>query len=66
VEQQALVIEIYSPGMHDCADTSAITTVDFPFFDAFPNAVEIQARYVTVTGSGAGKVERGDASLAIE
>lgn len=58
--------EFHARYIYDCVDTSAITSIDFPFFDAFENALEIEAQYVTAAGSGAGSLERGEATLALD
>lgn len=58
--------EFHARYIYDCTDTSAIASIDFPFFDAFGNAEEIEAQYVTASGSGAGELERGDSTLALD
>ena len=58
--------EFHARYIYDCADASAIASVDFPFFDVFGSAEEIEAQYVTASGSGAGELERGDATLALD
>ena len=58
--------EFHARYTYDCADTSAIATIDFPFFEAFENAVEIEAVFVTASGSGGGELERGDATLSLD
>ena len=58
--------EFHARYIYDCADTSAIATIDFPFFEAFENAVEIEAVFVTASGSGGGELERGDATLSLD
>ena len=58
--------EFHARYVYDCADTSAIASVDFPFFDAFGNAEEIEAQYVTALGGGAAELERGNTTLALD
>ena len=58
--------EFHARYIYDCTDTSAIASIAFPFFDAFDNAEEIEAQYVTATGSGAGELERGGATLSLD
>ena len=58
--------EFHARYVYDCTDSSAIASVGFPFFDAFENAEEIEARYATASGSGAGELERGGATLALD
>ena len=58
--------EFHARYVYDCPDSSAIASVDFPFFDAFENAEEIEAQHVTASGSGAGELERGGATLALD
>ena len=58
--------EFHARYIYDCADGSAIASVSFPFFDAFGNAEEIEAQYVIASGSGAGELERGEATLELD
>lgn len=41
-----------------CADPAAITTVAFPYFDLFENALEVEVQVVTGAGAQAFEVER--------
>lgn len=57
--------EFHARYAFDCADTDAIQSIAFPFFDAFPNAGEIEASYVTETGAGAAELAPGSATLTL-
>ena len=50
----------------DCDDTAALTTLAFPFFDQFPNAMRIEAEYVSDAGAGRADVPRETATLTLE
>ena len=58
--------EFHARYAFDCADTDAIRTIAFPFFDAFPNAEEIEVRYVTGRGAGVAELARGSATLTLD
>ena len=49
-----------------CDSPDALARIDFPFFDRFENAREIEARYVTQSGAGTSEIARDAASLAFE
>lgn len=52
--------EFHARYVYDCADPAALTTVGFPFFDAFAGAEEIEALFVTEAGAGMAELEPGD------
>lgn len=47
----------------DCQDPSALTAIDFPFFEVFPGAREIDVRLVTERGQTGAAVERASPRL---
>ena len=47
----------------DCEDPSALTAIDFPFFEVFPGAQEIDVRVVTERGQTGAEVERASPRL---
>ena len=47
----------------DCEDPSALTAIDFPFFEVFPGAQEIDVQVVTERGQTGAEVERGSPRL---
>lgn len=49
-----------------CDQPEALTSIAFPFFDQFPNAQEIEAQYVTGSGSGSAEIGRDDAELTLD
>lgn len=46
-----------------CDDPDALTAIDFPYFEVFPNAEELELQMVTDAGAGAATVERDAPSL---
>lgn len=50
--------EFHAEYVLTCADPSAITRIDFPYFDTFPNALELEVKIVTPAGAQAFEVER--------
>ena len=49
-----------------CEDEDALTTINFPFFDQFGNAQEIEAQYVTESGAGQAEITRDAPELTLE
>ena len=47
----------------DCEDPSALTAIDFPFFETFPNAQEVDVQVVTERGQTGAEVERDSPRL---
>ena len=58
--------EFHVSYVFDCAAPEALTTIGFPFFEAFDNAQEIEAQYVTDAGAGSAEIGRDDAELTLE
>lgn len=46
-----------------CADTSALTSISFPYFDMFPNALEVEVQLISDAGATAFEVTRDDPTL---
>lgn len=57
--------EFHARYIFDCEHPEDLTTIGFPFFDAFPNAQEIEAQYVTDAGAGAAEVGRDAPELTL-
>lgn len=49
-----------------CDSPAELSAVDFPFFDSFENAAEIEVQFVTEAGAGAVEVRRSTPRLALE
>lgn len=49
-----------------CEHPDELVNIGFPFFSQFPNAVEIEAAYVTATGAGAAEIHRDEAELSLK
>ncbi len=65
-EDGAVHSEFHVSYAFDCAHPEELTTIGFPFFQAFENAQEIEAQYVTETGSGAAEIGRDGAELTLD
>ena len=50
----------------DCTDPAAVITLSFGYFDAFPNAEEVEVQIVGPNGAQAFEVERDAPTLALE
>jgi ABC-type Zn2+ transport system substrate-binding protein/surface adhesin len=48
---------------YQCDNADALTEVTFPFFNAFENAKEIEAVYITPAGAGSAEIERDTPTL---
>lgn len=57
-EAKATHTEFHATYTLTCADPAAITTVAFPYFDLFENALEVEVQVVTGAGAQAFEVER--------
>ena len=55
--------EFHAEYLLTCADTSALTSIDFAYFEAFANALELEVQIVTASGAQAFEVERDDPAL---
>lgn len=51
---------------YSCDDEDALTSIEFPFFDRFENAREIEVQYVTETGAGTAELTPGAPGLSFE
>lgn len=49
-----------------CEDEDALTSIGFPFFEAFSNAQEIEVQFVTETGAGQAEITRAAPELTLE
>lgn len=58
--------EFHAHYLISCDHPEALTTIDFPFFEQFPNAQEIEVEYVTDAGAGAAEIERDATELALD
>lgn len=47
----------------NCADPSAITSLEFDYFDTFENALEVEVQIITASGAQAFEVERDTPTL---
>ena len=55
--------EFHASYMLTCEKPAAITTVNFPYFDLFPNAQELEVQLISDQGSGAFEIERANPQL---
>ncbi|NIY73074.1 DUF2796 domain-containing protein [Marivivens donghaensis] len=65
-EEGARHTEFEAHYVFECEDTSALTTVEFPFFNHFENAHEIEAQYVTDAGAGSAEIDHDVAKLTLK
>lgn len=65
-EENAQHSEFHANYRFSCDATNELTTIAFPFFETFPNAEEIEARYVTDTGTGAVEITADDPELTLD
>ena len=49
-----------------CADTGALDRIEFGYFDAFPNAEELDVVILSASGQSAGEVNRDETVFEIE
>lgn len=49
-----------------CDTPDALTEIAFPFFDAYTNAMEIEAQYVTDASAGSAEITRDAPSLSLD
>jgi len=50
--------EFHAEYLLDCTDPAALTTITFAYFDAFPNALEVEVQLITDAGATSFEVER--------
>jgi len=57
--------EFHANYMLTCDKPSAIINIDFPYFDLFPNAQELEVQLISDQGAGAFEVERSNPQLSL-
>ena len=57
--------EFHANYMLTCSKPDAITTINFPYFDLFPNAQELDVQLITDQGASAFEVERANPKLGL-
>ncbi len=55
--------EFHAEYLLTCADPSAVTDITFAYFDAFPNALEVEVQVISDTGAMSFEVERDAPTL---
>ena len=58
--------EFHAEYVLDCASPDALTQIAFAYFDAFPNAREVEVQMITASGAQAFEVERDAPVLDLE
>jgi hypothetical protein len=62
-EEQAGHTEFHAEYLLTCTDPDAATDITFAFFDAFPNALEVEVQLISDTGAKSFEVERDTPTL---
>ena len=62
-EDEADHTEFHAEYLLTCADPSAVTDITFAYFDAFPNALEVEVQVISDTGAMSFEVERDAPTL---
>lgn len=62
-EDEADHTEFHAEYLLTCADPSAVTDITFAYFDAFPNALEVEVQVISDTGATSFEVERDAPTL---
>ncbi|WP_390914726.1 DUF2796 domain-containing protein [Pseudosulfitobacter sp. SM2401] len=62
-EEQAGHTEFHAEYLLTCTDPNAATDITFAFFDAFPNALEVEVQLISDTGAKSFEVERDTPTL---
>ena len=62
-ENEADHTEFHAEYLLTCADPSAVTNITFAYFDAFPNALEVEVQVISDTGATSFEVERDAPTL---
>lgn len=57
-ESQAAHSEFHASYQFVCDDIGALTAIDFPYFEVFPNAEELEVQLATNAGASSAEVER--------
>ena len=60
---EAAHTEFHAEYMLTCGNPNALSNIQFAYFDAFENALELEVQIVTATGAKAFEVERADPTL---
>jgi hypothetical protein len=55
--------EFHAEYLFECAKLDAVTEITFPYFEAFPNAKELELQVVTEKGASAFEIERDEPSV---
>ena len=55
--------EFHAEYVFECSNLSAVTEIKFPYFEAFPNAKEIELQVVSEKGASAFEIERDEPSV---
>lgn len=61
--EEASHTEFHAEYLFECTDLNAVTKILFPYFEAFPNAQELELQVVSEKGAAAFEVERDAASV---
>lgn len=63
LESDAEHTEFHAEYLYECANVSALQTFTFPYFQSFPNALELEVQIVNDSGARAFEVERAEPQL---
>jgi hypothetical protein len=55
--------EFHAEYVFECSNLSAVTEITFPYFNAFPNAKELELQVVSEKGASAFEIERDEPSV---
>jgi hypothetical protein len=55
--------EFHAEYLFECSNLSAVTEITLPYFDAFPNAKELELQVVSEKGASAFEIERDEPSV---
>lgn len=55
--------EFHAEYVFECSNLSAMTEIKFPYFEAFPNAKELELQVVSEKGASAFEIERDEPSV---
>jgi len=57
--------EFHASYVFECSHPDALVAIEFPFFDVFPNVLEIEAQIVTESGASAAEIGRDVPRLSL-
>jgi ABC-type Zn2+ transport system substrate-binding protein/surface adhesin len=57
--------EFHAEYVFECKDLSAVTEIDFPYVDIFPNAKELELQAISQKGASAFEIERDEPSVKL-